>query len=64
MNNDASESLSDGKSNRVTQQLLAEGKLQQQELEKALKLHDPNVIGLPIYLVRLGLVSEQLMTYL
>ena len=46
------------KSNRVTQQLIAEGKLKQEELEKVLEFYDPNAISLPLYLVRLGLVSE------
>ncbi|MCK5432943.1 MAG: Flp pilus assembly complex ATPase component TadA, partial [Gammaproteobacteria bacterium] len=58
VDSDASEPLTDGKSNRVAQQLIAEGKLKQEELEKALAHHDPNAISLPLYLVRLGLVSE------
>ena len=58
VDSDASEPLTDGKSNRVAQQLIAEGKLKQEELEEALAHHDPNTISLPLYLVRLGLVSE------
>ena len=58
VDSDANEPLTDGKSNRVAQQLIAEGKLKQEELEKALAHHDPNAISLPLYLVRLGLVSE------
>lgn len=52
--------MSDGKSksDRVTQQLVAEGKLKQEDLEKALALYDADAISLPLYLVRLGLVSE------
>ena len=58
VDSDASEPLTDGKSNRVAQQLIAEGKLKQEELEEALAHHDPITISLPLYLVRLGLVSE------
>ncbi len=58
VDSDASERITDGKSNRVAQQLIAEGKLKQEELEEALAHHDPNTISLPLYLVRLGLVSE------
>ena len=58
VDSNASEPLTGGKSNRVAQQLIAESKLKQEELEEALAHHDPNAISLPLYLVRLGLVSE------
>lgn len=47
-----------GNSDRITQQLISEGKLKQEELAKAEELHGSDAISLPLYLVRLGLVSE------